>query len=96
VEFKAKNEELLHKAVKELGWTEQKVGNQIRITDKQWNSFNVDLAVGKANINQGQQGQLNELKRAYSNQAIKLAAKLGGWQVKNLNSSKGQLLRGVL
>ena len=49
VEFKAKNEALLHKAIKELGWTEYQLGNnRLRVTNKNYDSFTIDLGIEKA------------------------------------------------
>jgi hypothetical protein len=93
VAFKVAHVDLLEKAAKQLGYGYAKIGNSVTLSSP-GAALKVDLGAGRC-IAQDQQ-LVNELKRAYSQQAIKLAAKLGGWQVKNLSSSKGQLVRGRL
>ena len=94
VEFKAAHADLLEKAIQSLGW--QYDWNVARTFCRLGNGIELDLRSGQATVNQGQQSKLNELKRAYSQQAVKLAAKLGGWQVKSITANKGQLLKGML
>jgi hypothetical protein len=93
VAFKVAHIDLLEKAAKSLGYNYAKIGNVVTLSSP-GAVVKVDLTRGVA-VAQDQQ-LVNELKRAYSQQAIKLAAKLGGWQVKNLSSTNGQLVRGCL
>lgn len=93
VTFKVAHVDLLAKAAKQLGYGYARIGNAITLSSP-GAVVKVDLLRGIA-VAQDQQ-LVNELKRAYSQQAIKLAAKLGGWQVKNLSSTSGQLVRGCL
>ena len=93
VEFKVAHVDMLYKAAENLGYSWTKNENQIILTSA-GSVIAVDLTRGTAEARD--QRLVNELKRAYSQQALKLAAKLGGWQNINLTSTKGQLLRGVL
>lgn len=96
VAFKAAHADLLEKAIQSLGWTHAKDFNATDTTYVLGNGIRLNLTTGQATVNQGQQPMLNELKRAYSHQAIKMAADLRGWKVNNLTANKGQLLKGVL
>jgi len=104
VEFKIAHRDLLDKALDALA--RDTIGSEAMGWVRDWNiagtfcrlqnGIELDLRIGKASMQASQQGQLNELKRAYSQQAIKLAAKLNGWQLKSKNNLNGQLVRGVL
>lgn len=98
VEFKVAHVDLLRKAVKDLGWRMEERGNDITVwSTGGYGVMTLDRRTDRMTMQPDQQGQCNTLKRAYSQQAIKLAAKLSnGWQNKNLTSTKGQLLRGVM
>lgn len=81
VEFKADNRQLLDAAIKaivlEAYWhTEDRVdvglGNNIRL----------NLSNGVALVAVGYQDKLNELKRAYSKECVRAAAKKASWNVK--------------
>ena len=96
VEFKAAHADLLDKAIKALGWKSQKLDANNLWVFSGWGAMTLNLATGKSTIREDQQAKLNELKRAYSAQAIKLAAKLNGWQVKTAGANKGLLTKGVL
>ena len=93
VSFHAKNVALIQKAAESLGYKFSHIGSSITLSSA-GSIVKIDIQAGKAVAQD--QNLVDALKRAYSQQAIKLAAKLGGWQVKNLTSTKGQLLRGVL
>ncbi len=92
-EFRVAHVDLLEKAAKGLGYAYGRVGDAITLSSV-GSVIKVDLGIGKALAND--QRLVDELKRAYSQQALKLAAKLGVWQLKNLTRTKGQLLRGAL
>jgi hypothetical protein len=94
VSFTAAHADLLEKAMQSLGW--QYDWNVAKTFYRLNNGIELNLTTGQASVNQGQQPLLNELKRAYSHQAIKMAADLRGWKVNNLTANKGQLLKGVL
>ena len=98
VEFYAKNRALLEKSLQELGWRVKENSAQaiVAFPKDSYNQITLDLMTGQASFVKGDQGNLNALKRAYSQQAIKLAAKLNGWQVRSLINTKGQLLKGSL
>jgi len=92
VEFKAKHRKLLEQAIESLGWEHESVARGIRIKTSTWNSFTIDLASQKAEIQPGQQTNLNRLKQQYSKEALRRVAKLQGWRFKQ---QKAQL-KGVL
>ena len=101
VEFKIAHRNLLEAAVKVLGWSiRSNTTTSVLVEDQSFNSLLIDLVGGKVSIRDGQQGVLNQLKRAYSLEAVKLAAKVGGWKVSglkvNLDNTKLQLERGYL
>ena len=96
VEFHAKHVALLEKAFESLDWVRDLYWNADKSLCRLPNGIELDLRAGRAECPVSQQPRLNELKRAYSKQAIKLAAKLGGWQNQNLTQTKGNLLRGVM
>jgi len=56
----------------------------------------LNLETGKATLPDGMQSKLNELKRAYSHQAVKLAAKMNGLTVQAKGLNKLQVMRGAL
>ncbi len=88
VEFKAKNLELLKKALAQLGWRYASLGpTTIVIGD-----ISINLKTEKATIPTSAQGRLNELKRAYSYQAVKLSAASKGWTIQG-NTTKGQMVK---
>jgi len=93
VAFHVAHVDLLRKAAESLGYTYGAAGATITLLSV-GSIIKVDLVNGTA-VAQDQR-IVDELKRAYSQQALKLAAKLGGWQMKNLTATKGQLLRGCL
>ena len=98
VVFKVAHRDLLEKALRVLGWNSvESAGDSARLTIGPYGSSIVlDLRNGAASFREDQQNLFNELKRAYSRQAINFAAKLGGWQIKNKSATKGQLVRGCL
>ena len=95
VEFKAKHLALLWKAVKALGWIYEGTVGGLRVRTSARDSFEIDLAAGKAEIRAEQQRSLNLLKQQYSKEALKRAARLRGWQFKQQQPGQQQM-RGVL
>ena len=80
VEFKVENRELLDAAIR---------ASSLQVTDKgdrtitfEWGKVVLDLKTGTAAVEDGCQGRLNELKRAYSRECVKFAAKKMQWGVK--------------
>jgi hypothetical protein len=80
VEFKVENRRLLDDAIRASG---------LQVTDKgdrtitfEWGEIVLDLKAGTAVVADGSQGRLNELKRAYSKECVKAAAKKMWWGVK--------------
>ena len=72
VEFRAENEELLKKAVVGLGWQYEKVADAVYVNDGQ-----IYIVNGQARSES--QASINTLKRAYSQEVVKAAAKSKGW-----------------
>jgi len=97
VEFHAKHRKLLEQAVNALGWervnSASNTSADVLVIRRpgDWDPFTIDLANGRATINEWQQPALNQLKQQYSLQALKRAAKLKGWQVKSKTQLKGVL-----
>ena len=73
VEFGGQSERLL-----------EEIGAEVRVDGKSaiWRGVNVDLVQG---IARGEQGQINEMKRAYAGAAVRQAARKNGWTVKKVN-----------
>ncbi len=92
VAFQVGYVDLLQKAATSLGYSWNRVGNVVTLSSI-GSVVKVDLAAGRALA--VDQGLVNELKRAYSQQAIKLAAKLGGWAMQSKTATRGLLLKGV-
>lgn len=94
VEFKAEHLDLLGKAITALGW-------KVSATSNNWWSvqptgatpFTIDFKAQKAVIVSSQQAKLNELKRAYSMEALKRVAVKNRWQISKTKATKGQLIR---
>jgi len=82
VVFKIENIDLLAQAAKVLGWSFERNGDQVRV-----GNINVSLGLGKAfSVNQG---SINQLKRQYSIQAVKLASKAKGWVLESWKEKDG-------
>lgn len=94
VEFQAKNKELLISALNQLGW-HFVCSNQTIAVRHLGRSFSIDLTNHRASIQSDQQQHLNELKRAYSTQAIKQVAAINKWQIANVKGNRGQFVRGI-
>lgn len=80
VEFKADNRQLLDAAIKATGmmiWQ-----HDTDVINLEYGSVILDLTTGTAKIQDGYQDKLNELKRAYSKECVKAAAKKAAWNVK--------------
>lgn len=94
VEFKAAHRDLLDKALDALGWVRDAnvAGTFYRLA----NGIELDLRAGKATFNAALQGKVNELKRAYTAQAVKAKCRANGWQVNFQGANKGQMVRGVI
>lgn len=79
VEFKVSNEGLLKQAAESLKWSYTRSGNLAYV-----GNVRLYLDLGKA---EGRQAEINTLKRAYGQSAVKAAAKAKGW---TLDSWKDQ------
>jgi len=80
VEFKADNRALLNAAIEELGWRHQVASNGEVIING--GDITLDLVRERATVRDSQQAALNQLKQAYSRQAVKSAAKRFNWACK--------------
>ena len=92
VEFKATHIDLLEKAANDLKLSFIRSGAMVSVGGV----IDIDLNKGTATFAQNYQGTVNSLKRSYSEQALKLAAKLGGWQIQKKNQNQGLLIRGSI
>ena len=81
VEFKAAHKGLLDEAVKFLGWRQHTTGSTVRVTTGNYDVIDIDLARGTATFAENIQDRVNELKRAYSAQAIMACAAANDWSV---------------
>jgi hypothetical protein len=84
VEFKAENRNLLDAAARSIGLNDlRNVGNGRLEMGPHFGAYiTLDLTNGRAEVRDGYQSLLNELKRAYSREAIKAAAKQVNWACK--------------
>jgi hypothetical protein len=86
VEFKAEHKDLLMDAIKSL-----KLNAEILADGRislHYGAIVLDLKAGQAQVQDGYQAGLNNLKRAYTAQAVSKFAKLQGW----VNQDKRQQL----
>lgn len=90
VEFKAENEDLLDRAIQATGMNTRLISNGRYLLDD--GAIRLDLAAGTAEVREGQQGRLNELKQAYSREAVKAATKKCQWGCK-LQGNKAQITK---
>jgi hypothetical protein len=91
VEFHAENEQVLLDALTASG---------LRYTTRRGvivvgsGEISINLASGKATVQEGWQAQLNSIKQAYSLQAVKAAASRTGWRlVAGKTPNTGQIMR---
>ena len=79
VEFKAENRQLLNQAIKAMNVLAMDDNEGLRL----WGGAVVlNLKAGTATVREGYQDQLNALKRQYSKECVKAAAKKMQWAVK--------------
>ncbi len=88
VEFQMKNQYLLREAIAELGWMVREMGNKVSLRG---GGIILDLDKQEAQVQDGWQDSLNELKRAYSSAALGKVAKLNLWQRKSKTGNVGIL-----
>jgi len=97
VKFKVEHMDLLEQALKALNWTFAKDLSYDRSTVKAYllgNGIRIDLTTGLARVTESQQDKLNELKRAYSKEALKKFAKLNQWSIPATGKvNKGTLIK---
>lgn len=91
VEFRAENARLLESAIESLGWTHEKTERGYRLA----NGFEIDLKTGSATLKAGQQTDLNRLKQAYSQKALRAVAQKQGWQVTTASDGSLRVMKGV-
>lgn len=94
VEFRAENLPVLKRALDALKLTYTVAGKIVTINPgDDWGQIRIDLAEGQAKYRPQCQGQLNEIKRAYSLEAIKTAAKQKGWQFSAKTQTTGTMIK---
>lgn len=93
VQFSAKHLDVLKRAVDALGWQMGQFRNVVLVLTDKGQYINIDTAAGEATIITDAQSALNQLKVAYSQQALKKAAKAKGWQHNATAAQKGYLTR---
>ena len=93
VAFPAKHLDVLKRAVDALGWDMTKMGTAIRVTTDSYDAIVIDTGTGMATVAENAMPQLNQLKVAYSQQALKKAAKAKGWQQNATSQKQGYLYR---
>ena len=90
VEFRAAHAGLLEKAIAAAGlrirWSHD---GRLNLS----NGMEIDTTNGTATIQEGQQSELNALKRAYAAEALKQAAKQNGWTYTAQTKSRGEIRR---
>jgi len=91
-EFKAANADLLKKALDGLGWS-RIVNGDLWTVGPPRTSISLNLELGRATIKAGQQSKLNELKRAYSMEAVRLVAVQNHCGVSKLSDTKGKFTK---
>ena len=91
VEFQAKHRDLLDEALKSLGWNSYETDQGLILAGR---GIRIDLGNQQAEVEAGVgQSNLNRLKQAYSEQALKRVARLKGWHHKSTNQNNGILRR---
>ena len=93
VQFSAKHLDVLKRAVDALGWGMATYGGSVVTVFCDNYSMTIDMAKGQATIPAEAQSALNQLKVAYSQQALKKAAKAKGWAYNATSKQKGYLTR---
>jgi frataxin-like iron-binding protein CyaY len=95
VQFSAKHLDVLKRAVDALGWYlyEGQFGDVITVQTDRGQNIIINKAAGEATIAVDTQSALNQLKVAYSQQALKKAAKAKGWAYNATTAQKGHLTR---
>lgn len=88
VEFKQRHKDLLVKALEDLGWYAEWQGNRVTIPDY---DLSIDLDGRTAKVDAAYVGRVNELKVAYSRQAVRKAARRVGWSHKHKGLAKGKI-----
>ena len=83
VEFKVANVGLLKSALKRLGWTYNEQGTRLIIGE-----ITLHLDTQKAELPVSAQPRLNQLKRAYSWEAIQTASRAKGWTATTTNATQ--------
>jgi hypothetical protein len=93
VQFSAKHIDVLKRAVDALDWTIEVYARTAVVWTKTGDRIEIDMDMERAMLDASIQSQLNQLKVAYSQQALKKAAKAKGWQQHATSQQKGYLYR---
>lgn len=94
VEFYAQHIKVLERALSELGWKFFKTNDEERININD-GEIVIDLKAGSAKIRETAQDKLNQLKRAYSLESIKTAARNHAWTIGKI-TTKGKTTIGQM
>lgn len=85
VEFKVEHFDLLEKAIKALGYEPRRV-------DARWIAFNairsIKIGNGKIDVDERDLKVIDQLKQAYSREAVKQAASRFGWAIKQKSENQ--------
>ena len=106
LDFHALDRDVFDRAVKTLDWTIDQTGDYVR-TGMGGKKFihrgdfvridrfdmTIDFAQGIVNVPSNQQHRVNQLKRAYSMEAIKTAAMRNGWSMMPQTATTGKIVR---
>ena len=89
-EFLAKSTEpeLLATALEKLGYTVDRVSDTVLVFRKGGASGSYDARTGRMELAQG--SELNEIKRAYSEQTVESQARKFGWQLEWSTNAAGR------
>ena len=93
VQFSAKHLDVLKRAVDALGWRMETIDTIVKVVTDQYDYITIDTVAGQATLDASAQSQLNQLKVAYSQQALKKAAKAKGWAHNATAKQKGYLYK---
>ncbi len=96
VVFKADHVDLLEKALTALGWSFRidRASKKVHIDEgNDWSQIVIDLQAGQAQFRPQFQDKINQLKRAYSMEALKKLAVKNRWQIEKKAPTKGVLVK---
>lgn len=94
IEFKAEHLPVLKRALDSLKLPYTVAGAIVTVNPgNDWTQIRIDLTAGQAKYRPQCQDTLNRIKRAYSLESIKTAAKQKGWQFAAKTETAGTLMK---